>query len=157
MDPGAGEALPCPPFDFLDWKVSRCKAGRATWVLSDLVYVGVCHSPRRSHGSAWPWEISRQSRPDNPGAAVFWSPSFLRVSWFWGVSSTTFVSCFSFYPLQCFCQGGFLIKPVFRLVMEYTGHARGQTPSPRAWALSLCLRSFQDLLSSGCQEFAWGS
>lgn len=32
---------------------------------------GVCHSPRRSHGSAWPCEISRQSRADNPGAACF--------------------------------------------------------------------------------------
>lgn len=118
---------------------------------------GICHSPRRSHVSAGPCEISRQSWADDPDTIVFWSPPFLRICWFWRGSSTTSISHFSFCSLWCFCQRG------FNRICLQTSHEVHRSCKRRniftpcsISMLSLLLGVFRIYWSSRCLEICLG-
>lgn len=145
------------PSDLLGCKVLPCRAGRVPerWGVSCIL---VSISLRRSCVSAGPCETSRQSRADDPEAAVFWSRSFLRSSWFRRGSSATYISHFSFCSFQCFFQ-----KEGVNIICLWTSHEIHRSWKGRNTftlcsisASSLLLGVFRIYWSSRCLEICLG-
>lgn len=150
VSPGAGEALPSPPFGFLHCKES---AGRAPgiWGISCL------SQPQRV-----PWISLALGHLQAVQTRQSWGCCVLIPIFFKGflvLRSGWHNLCllFGFYPLGCFCQGVILIKTVSRPVMEYTGHARGQRAAPQTQAWSYSWGVFKIFYLQGVCKFAWAS